>query len=368
MADTSMADETAPVCSFAAPNRELAAAYERYMLARGNRPMTIRAYNLAVSGLLESLAAKSVSNADTNDIRQFLLELLQRGCTPNTIRLRTAALRAFFRFLRLTGSVQIDPMARIPHRKIPHRLQRVLTVAEVERLLAAARNPLERAVLEVLYSTGVRISELVKIRLEDIDFADGQTGSIRVIKGKGGKDRFVLFGSKAAEAIREYQKWRPSESGFLFEAKRESPIVQAWGSQWWARVCVAGRVRRFKVGPRSDFPSRAHAQAAAELLISKMSGYQARPARAYVARTIHQLVSRVAMRAGIGCVYPHMLRRAFACHMLQGGANIRAIQELLGHELITTTTIYTHLTANDLQAVHTNAHPHGDSHGEQTKA
>ena len=357
--------EALPVRSYAKQNLALAAAFERYMVARGMSHKSVLAYNLAVSGLLDSLGGANVADTNRMDVLRLLGALTEKGCHPNTIRLRTTALRAFFKFLRLSGAVPIDPMLVIPHRKIPHRLQRVLSVAEVESLIGAARNPFERAVVEVFYATGVRVSELIKIRLEDIDFAQG---TIRISKGKGGKDRVVLFGSEAAEAIAAYQKWRPSEAGLLFEAKRERPCITRNYRQWWAHVCVSGRQHTFNVGPIADFPARADAQAAADLIVSKIAGYEARPARSYTDRAIALLIGKLGKRAGLGRVHPHMLRRAFACHMLQSGADIRAIQELLGHDRITTTVLYTHLNAEDLKKAHTKAHPHGGGHAEKTKA
>lgn len=357
-------DATTPVRSYAKRNLALAAAFERYMVARGMSHKSVLAYNLAVSGLLESLGGANVAETGRMDVLRFLGELTERGCDPNTIRLRTTALRSFFKFLRLTGVVAVDPMLTVPHRKVPRRLQRVLSPAEVEKLIEACRNPFERAVVEVLYATGVRVSELVSIRLQDIDAAQG---TIRVNKGKGGKDRIVLFGSKTAEAIEAYQKWRPSEAGLLFEAKAERPSVRRLGRQWWSQVYVAGRRHAFRLGSIADFPALADAQAAADLILSKIAGYEARPARAYSTRWIGQVIKNLGKRAGIGHIHPHMLRRAFACSMLQSGADIRAIQELLGHDRITTTMLYTHLTADDLKKAHAKAHPHGDSHEQKAE-
>jgi len=279
--------------SFSESNKAIAEAFGQYMLARGMSAPTRRAYGDSVSRLIALLGSRSVLDATRTDIRKLQTLLLAKGLHPNSIRLHTAALRTFFKFLRVsevrTGP---DPMVRVESRKVPKRIPRVLTVEEIERLIAARRTPLQRALIETLYATGVRVSELVKIQLEDIDFANR---TIRVNKGKGGKDRIVLFGSKAVAALSEYLGDR--KHGFLF--------------------------------PLSTF---------------------------HVRRIVRQL----ALRAGVQGAHPHAFRRAFASHLLAGGADLRTVQELLGHESITTTQIYTTLTNADVKAIHDRCHPHAE--------
>ncbi len=359
-----------PVRSYAKANRELLGAFERYLVARGQSSGTIRAYKAAVLTLVESLGSASIAEVDRDTLRQLLGQLYKKGLDSNTIRLRTCALRAFFKFIRLTGLTKHDPTLALAHRKIPGRVQRVLTIEEVERLIGAARDPFEQAVAEVLYSTGVRVSELANLRLEDIDFANGQIGSIRVHKGKGGKDRVVLFGSKAAKAMREYLAWRPSQAGFLFEAPARAGELYRRRGSWAVRFYVNGEQRTMTLFRTSSMgrpsgaplvpvmPTPAQARREFDRIASKIPGYRAIPARPYTARAICNVVHRLAQRAKLGRVYPHALRRAFACHMLQGGGNLRAIQDLLGHERIGTTMLYTSLTAADLKKIHTKFHPH----------
>jgi site-specific recombinase XerD len=258
----------------------------------------------------------------------------------------------------LTGLSRRDPTLAIPHRKIPVHVPRVLSVAEVERLIDAARNPFERAVAEVLYSTGVRVSELAKIRLEDIDFADGQIGSIRVKSGKGGKDRVVLFGRKAARAMREYQAWRPSRVGFLFEAPHRTGSLYVNYRQWNAAFYVNRVQRHVSIGSLVELPTIEAAREKFDRMAAEIPGFIPVPARPYTSRAICNVIHRLAHRANLGRVHPHMLRRAFACHMLQGGASIRAIQDLLGHDYLRTTTFYAGLTAGDLKKAHSKYHPH----------
>jgi len=356
-----VAPQILPQVSYAKANRELAAAFERYLIARGRSSLTIRAYKAAVLTLTESLGAASLAVVDRITLRSLLSKLYRKGLHPNTLNLRMAALRSFFKFIRLTGLTKHDPTLLIAHRRLPRQLPRVLSVEEIERLIAAARNPFERAVVEVLYATGVRVSELVNLRLENIDFAEHV---ILVKRGKGGEDRYVLFGRPASLAMRDYIASRPSRTGFLFEARaHEGRICQQVG-HWYARFYVDGAQHEIAIGSVRELRTAKAARREFERIATSFPGYRPKAARPYTARAIGLLVSRLARRAGLGRVHPHALRRAMACHMLASGANIRAIQELLGHERISTTTIYTHLTAQDLKKAHSRFHPHGDAHAE----
>ncbi|MGH9716775.1 MAG: tyrosine-type recombinase/integrase [Candidatus Acidiferrales bacterium] len=206
----------------------------------------------------------------------------------------------------LTGLMRENPMAAIQQPKVPQRVRRVLTIAEVERLIHAAKTPFERAVIEMLYATGARVTELTRIRLEDVDWPQR---SIRIVAGKGGKDRIVLFGSFAETAIRAYQEKRKPTSGLLFES------------------------------PQSN--------ASAEPVYSPVA--------------IRNVVRRAAHSAGLGPISPHMLRRAMATHMLQSGADLRVIQELLGHSLVTTTALYTSHSPENLLRIHAKYFPFADA-------
>ncbi len=362
-----------PARSFARANQELAAAFDRYLEARGLKPATRTAYGKTVQSLIGFLGSVSVAEVDRALLRLFLGMLCNRGLDANTIRRHTGGLRAFFRFVQLTGLTPHDPTVMLSHRKLPGRIQRVLTRSEVDRLMAAAETPLELAVLEWLYATGVRVSELVSMRLEDVNFA---AGVARVKKGKGGKDRIVLFGSKADAALRKMIESRPPVTGFLFEASAYS------GSVFKDRVCRDGKTwtywvgayydseriqRKVQIGTLSDFPKRADARRAFDRILAVTSGYRLRPPRPYSVRAIRWMVSRMGVRAGIGRVHPHSLRRAFATHLLEGGADLRVIQDLLGHERLATTCLYASLSAKNLKEIHTRCHPtaEGNEHAEK---
>lgn len=209
-----------PTQSFARANQELAASFERYLIARGTSLNTRIAYAETVSSLIEMLDSQSVAGADRSVIRQFLGTLCDRGLSPHSINRHTYAIRSFFKFIRLTGiTCGHNLMLMMPYRKLPHRVPRVPTVAEIERLIDAAKTPLERATVQVLYSTGCRVSELTRLRLDDIDFSKSEAPwTVRIRKGKGGKDRVVLIGKFAAAAIRRLLDFYPSKTGLLFEA------------------------------------------------------------------------------------------------------------------------------------------------------
>jgi site-specific recombinase XerD len=350
-----------PIRSFAEANRELAAAFDRFQLARGRSARTIRSYREAVAEFIGSLKSESVLQADRAVIRRYQTALLERGVHENTVRLRIQALRAFFKFVSAAGLTSgQNPTLLLSYRKLPGRIERVLTIAEVEKLIATAESPLEAAIAELLYATGVRVSELVHLRFEDVDFANRV---IRVRKGKGGKDRIVLFGSKAADALRRYLQGRkPAE--FLFETTPGAGSLHQAGKYWHGayfdkdRCCLVSRY----LGKIADVP-REDAMRAFQQFLKKVPGFRPRQQGPYVPREIRYIISRMSARAGLGHVHPHMLRRAFACHLLEAGADLRVIQDLMGHVNLTTTMIYTSLTVLKLKEIHGRCHPHAKEDG-----
>jgi site-specific recombinase XerD len=348
-----------PVKSYARANQELAAAYDRYLLARGFTSSTRRSYRSSVREFVASLDSTSAVQADHLEIRQFFGELMDRGVGSVTIRRHTASLRCFFRFLQLGGLRRHDPTLKLPHRRLPTRLPRVLTIEEVERLIATARNPLEAAVAEFFYSTGVRVSELVAMRLEDVHFA---TGVAWVKNGKGGKDRIVLFGRKADAALRRMIKWRPPKAGFLFEPPVHLGHMWVRYGSWYGgfydkSLNTGKHLRTMRLGRVSDLPTHPQARRVFDHILATTPSYKPRPTRPYAAGVIERMVVRMGIRADIGRVYPHALRRAFASHMLALGADLRVIQDLLGHENVRSTVLYTLLSIENLKEVHTRCHP-----------
>jgi site-specific recombinase XerD len=397
-----------PIRSYAASNRELAEGFERYCIVRGFSEQTLRAYMDSVNRFVESLGSTSALNADRNDVRKLQAEMLKRGLCANSIQAHTAALRGFYKFLRLDDLTTNDPTLLLSYRKLPSRLPRVLlTVKEVDRMVRATETPLETAIVEVLYSTGVRVAELVAIRVEDIKFVD--PGVIRIKQGKGNKDRNVYFVRKAADAIRAYLGDR--RSGFLFEAPARTGAFFKRGHSWHCRFHENGRRHKVWLGrvrdshspdvdkikelratglslreiaKRTGLPrettrrvwhrpdsyrylTEAEARVKFEGLRAEAPGFHPMQCRPYPERTIRQIVYRLASRANIPGVHPHAFRRAFATHMLERDADLRVVQELLGHESLSSTMRYLNLSVLKLKEVHERCHPrsNGDNHGKK---
>lgn len=341
-----------PVRSFAGENQELAEAFDRYLIARGLSATTRRSYHDSVGRFVELLGSKSLAEADRTDIRALQSSLIAKGLGHSSLDVHTAALRCLFKFLKLAKVTTHDPTLLLAHRKFRRRIPRVLAVSEIEQLIAACDSPLERALIETFYATGMRLSEVCNMRLEDVDFANRV---MRVKRGKGNKDRIVLFGTKCAQALREYLGER--KTGYLFEtALIDDLLICARKKDWRARFWDSeGRRRVVYLGTRAGIADEREARQVFERFRSGTS----QPTHQYTVRMLRQVVTRVGARAAIR-VHPHALRRAFASHLLQDGADLRAIQELMGHARITTTQIYTGLSVADLKKVHGRCHPHAN--------
>ena len=243
-------------------------------------------------------------------IREFLSHRKRLGLAAASIKLEVVAVKIFFRWLATRGRIPNDATEVLPLPRLERYLPETLNEPDIERLLAAVDStaPLgmrDRAMLELLYASGLRAGELVGARLENLDLDQ------RVIRvtGKGGKTRLIPVGAKAREAIAAYlEKERPQ-----FVGKRTGSHV-----------------------------------------------FLSRHGKGLGTTRLWQIVKHYAARAGLPQnVYPHLLRHSFATHLLGGGADLRIIQELLGHADISTTQIYTHVEQGRLKAVHRKFHPRG---------
>ncbi len=267
---------------------------------------------------MEWLAARgcTVETLDRRAVRAYSADLGRRGYAPATLARKLSTLRGLSRFLTERGVLCADPTRLLPGPRRRRRLPRVLSVAEVEGLLGAASGtePLalrDRAILELLYGCGLRSQEVVALALDDLKPAQAQL----IVHGKGGKMRLVPLGEEAAAAVRRYLE------------RGRGPLAAA--GKTGARV--AGSVQ----GP---------------LLLS-------RSGRALLTSDIRRLVVRYCRRAGLDAASPHMLRHAYATHMLERGADLRVIQELLGHASVSTTQVYTHVSGAHLRRVYDLHHP-----------
>lgn len=309
-------------------------------LNRNASPHTVTAYETDLSQFLAFLASQrgerraevGVEAIDRYAIRSFLAELLRQGHSRASAARKLAAIRTFIRYLRREGVLEEDPglLVATPRREV--KMPAHLDVDEMARLLETpdADTPLgrrDRAILELFYASGLRLSELVGLNLDDLNLA---ARLVRVL-GKGGKQRVVPFNTSTAAAVRRYLGDR--------EALRQ------------AAAAPASRPARARAGSLAGRRSRQDARAEHPLFVNYRGGRLS-------ARSIHRLVRHYVALCSTRCgISPHALRHSFATHLLERGADLRAIQELLGHVRLSTTQRYTHVNAAQLLSVYRGAHP-----------
>lgn len=358
-----MASATVPQQSFTQKNLELAAKFDAWLLAQNYSANTRRAYRSVTSYLCEFVGSRSVLELTHFDLREFLTYLYKRGLASSSLDRQGYGLKTFFGFLNLGGLVDSNVARLIKTRKVRRRLPRYLSIEEVERLIAAGKTPRDRAMLEVFYSTGCRLSEVAGMRLEDIDF---ESRTIRVI-GKGDKERIVLFGRPAKDAILANLKGRTD--GFLFRDEqhpRELRVYRAkpnketetlyWKGHWMSGTPSVERCRW--IG-KAEGVTRKQALEKLAIIAGEDFSQRPKPDKPLDPRHIYRIVKRAAIAAGLKDVWPHVLRHSFATHLLNGGADLRSVQELLGHASISTTQIYTHVSTVNMIDVHRKFHPRG---------
>jgi integrase/recombinase XerD len=283
---------------------------ERFLLFLGSRrsPRTVDAYRRDLAALA-TFRSGPAGDATIEDLELWVAEMRAAGLSASTIARRVSAVRAYFRHLVLLGARSENPAAALPLPKRARKLPRVLSPGETERLIDAAtgstpRHLRDRALVELLYGAGLRVSEAVGLEKGGIDL---EARIVRVV-GKGGKERLVPLGRPAAEAVRRY--------------------------------LALGR-------PHLDRRYRP------ELFLNARGGPLTRAGAFLILR-------RLAERAGLEPerVHPHLLRHSFATHLLEGGADLRSVQEMLGHADLGTTERYTHVSDRRRREVYFRAHPH----------
>ncbi|MBL8751447.1 MAG: tyrosine recombinase [Planctomycetes bacterium] len=275
---------------------------------------TLRAYGgdvRAFTGWL-ARAGRTLPQATRFDLRRYLVELEEQGLVATSVQRKLASVRGLFAWAVERGIVEQDPCKSLKGPRAPRRVPVFLTSAEVDRLLDQTFDDTpqairDRAILETLYSTGCRVSECAGMKLRELDLEEG---IVRVL-GKGQKERLALLGGPARAAV---TAWLQARRTLLQTAKRTDP-----GSLWINRT-----------------------------------------GRPLSARWVFQTVVDRARAAGLQtALTPHGLRHSFATHLLDRGADLRTVQELLGHARLVTTEIYTHVSIGRLRAVYDKAHPHG---------
>ena len=310
-------------------------------LNRNASAHTVRAYESDISQFLAHAAAAAgtsrvgleASAIDRAAIRAFLAELHRQGQSRASAARKLAAVRTFVRYLRREGLLDADPAALVATPKREVRMPAHLSEADMAALVAApdGGEPLgrrDRAILELFYASGLRVSELVGLALEDVNLS---ARMVRVL-GKGGKPRIVPFNQSAGKAIREYLK------------DREEIVVGRERQEGREGQEKTSRLSRLSSPSRSSSPSR-------PLFVNYRGG---RLTVRSVDRLVRRHVAASSARMGIS---PHALRHSFATHLLQRGADLRAIQELLGHARLSTTQRYTHVNAAQLLEVYRKSHP-----------
>jgi integrase/recombinase XerC len=268
--------------------------------------------NVAFPETPQSLDEKHIK-AEPLQIREFLAYLYAQNYTKSTTARKLATLRSFYKFLIRKGSVTVSPLATIRTPKQEKRLPKCLDLEQVQKLLDAPGDAdllsaRDKAMLEVLYSSGIRVSELVELKLEDIDLVEG----VLRVTGKGRKDRLTPIGSQAINAVRKYLEMRQADP----------------------KLSNDGNARVFLNKHGEPLSTRS------------------------VRRKLDKYLVQAGLDPGIS---PHTLRHSFATHLLNNGADLRSVQELLGHQSLSTTQIYTHLTTSRVKEAYDNAHPRADA-------
>lgn len=312
---------------------------------RGLSPNTVEAYRRDLDDFADFLRdhlgedEPGWGRVDRLAIRSFLGWLEERDLKRTTVVRKLSAVRSFYRFLHRTDRVDGNPAARVRTPRLPRELPGYLTGARAEELfdlverhagedggLVAQRN---RALLELIYSSGLRLAEAQQLDRQDLDLS---TGQVHVL-GKGEKERVVPVGEEAADSLRAYLEVRD----------REGPEVDGEA----APVPDASPEREDREGRTAGVPR-------VPLFVSVRGG---RLSRRQMQRAVSELLDKVSEGAGLST---HSLRHSFATHLLDGGADLMAVKELLGHTSLSTTRIYTHTSIEQLQRVYQQAHPRAD--------
>src|SRR5216683_1755394 len=295
----------------------------RSLRERNVSPHTIKAYSGDLAKFCAYSGSRKWREIDHVTIRGFLSHLYEKGLGKTSVARSLAAVRSLYRWLAQEGVVEQNPAALVSTPKLAKKLPRVPTMEEMNSVLNGAMPEIasfperDRLMLELLYGCGIRNSELVGINLDDISLSNEAI----LIRGKGKKERYVPFGGSALAALSVYLPWRLQLLATLDNTLKSTPkkTMQAKGMPAYLVNQRGGRL---------------------------------------TTRSVGRIVKRIAVAKGLSPdVHPHTLRHAFGTHMLEEGADLRAIQELLGHERLATTQRYTQLSVKHVMNIYDQTHP-----------
>ncbi len=287
-----------------------AADFLRHLREKNSSPHTIKAYTGDLGNFSAYAGSRGWKQLDHIAVRGFLSQLYEKGLSKTSVARSLAAVRSLYRWLAQEGVVEQNPAKLVATPKLPKKLPRVPTIEEMNTVLdgampeTAAFPERDRLMLELLYGCGIRNSELTGINLDDIRLS----AEAILIRGKGKKERYVPFGDTSKAALAAYL---PARATTLTETRKNTPA----------------------------------------LLINRRGGR-------LTTRSVGRIIKQIAVAKGLSPdVHPHTLRHAFGTHMLEEGADLRAIQELLGHERLATTQRYTQLSMKHVLQVYDQTHP-----------
>lgn len=266
-------------------------------------PYTLLNYRLDLTEFFDFIEEKPIDKIEYSDFRRYLAQLRTRQFKPRSLARKLSSIRSFFRFLQREGLIKENPAVLLVTPKLDKTLPKFLSEEEMTKLIEAPRldknaGQRDKAIFETLYSSGLRVSELVGLNIEHIDFI----GNVVKVMGKGKKERIVPIGDQALKEIRAYLASRNSNERAVFLNKNGKRLTD---------------------------------------------------------RSIRNIVNKHILNTSVTMkVSPHVVRHSFATHLLNRGADLRSVQELLGHVNLSTTQIYTHVTTDRLKAIYDKAHPH----------
>ncbi len=319
---------------------ELIDAYLRVLVnERGSSAHTLRAYQRELrefaGWLAKNHSGLAVGSIEHTHIRAYLGTLYQRGLSKASAARALAAIRSWFKWLARDGHIQQNAASLVATPRLPKHLPRVPSIEQLNRAVDSVGNDAaswparDKAILEMLYGCGIRNAELVGLNLDDVHWANEAI----LVRGKGKKQRYVPLGDAAAQALRAYL------------AERSARLAAAAGQN----------ATSSQAGPA---PTQTPAATPALFLNLHLRGISLGGQARLTTRSVGRIVKRFAILRGLSSdVHPHTLRHAFGTHLLEEGADLRAIQELLGHERLSTTQRYTQLTVAQLTEVYDRTHP-----------